>query len=482
MWATIVSILADFLAPLLNWIRKKAFTIQPLVPIKGIVSLPEYAYPKGHPKNRVKISETIDFDLQWCCEMKEGDETHNKLSFSLPKGSLNLQIVGWGCLGSTGKDRYYGSIHDVGQIGCLRVNQKDGKRRIDIPVVLPGDRRRNVLRLADANPIFSGAPTNDEVRNAGLIGRFEFPYQSSGNMYWRSANIWASEIDIPSWASSAEIWPTQGSMHLIHIQVNKLVFPLRWLGPIFDSFGHLDVISTNKDPLAEIQQRCDEVDSIELQAEDVPTSPEQSIKRSSELTRAAIERMTMSYRPYTFDSLVHVRKAVHDFLQSGRLLGQNRVRDASPLYAYAFQAALQLGRDKILIEIYPELMNHFAAALNDAIALRDDFESLRCRWHIGWISLHVARLAKLMLETGDDTSLRDLRINASRRCFEIYHDQIAQPALQSNDLQHLWVAKARLDILISNATDLALSENQIIQAEGTRAQLREVIERFAAMS
>lgn len=480
MWGTIVTTALSLLPPIWRWVCSKAVVTKALHP-QGFTRIPEYMYPKGDSRNRIEIKPYVDFELKWCRELKEGDPIHNRLIFRLPMGSLKLQVVGWGCLGGTGRDRFFGSLSDVGQIGVLCFSGHKSDRTLEIPIVLPGDRRQGVLRLADGNPIFSGNPSSEETRAAGLLGRKPFEYPISGHQHWVAANIWASEVSIPWWAQFADLYTTNGSMHLLHVQVRRLVFPLSWLRSFVSSWPEAGLsIQDQNDPEETILNRYARIRAAESLLCKRPSNPEEARSWARELAVAGVERMTAAYTPQTFDRISEIKGAVDDFLRAADLVELDHLRETSAYYGYAFQAMLQLGIDRTLLDNYPRLVTHYNSCLQRANDGGNEPESLRCRWYIGWTSLQVARLVNLFLKSDEgtrpqDLDLETLRIEAGKKCFEMYHDQIARHALQSYDPVRLEVAKTRLDILYSNAEELGLTEEKIQMINGTRSQIREAM-------
>ena len=480
MWGTIVTTVLSLLPPIWPWICSKAVVTKALHP-QGFTRIPEYMYPKGDSRNRIKIEPYVDFELKWCRELKEGDSIHNRLTFLLPMGSLKLQVIGWGCLGGPGRERFFGSLSDVGQIGVLRFSGRRSDRTLDIPIVLPGDRRHGVLRLADGNPIFSGNPSNEETLAVGLLGRKLFEYPSSGHQHWVAANIWASEVSIPWWAQFADLYTTNGSMHLLHVQVRRLVSPFSWLRSFISSRPEAGLsIQYQKDPEETILNRYARIKADESLLYQRPSNPQEARSWARKLADAGIERMTAAYTPQTLDRISEIKRAVNDFLAAADLVGLDHPQEMSDYYGYAFQAMLQLGIDRTLLDNYARLVAHYHSCLQRANDGGNDSEALRCRWYIGWASLQVARLVYLLLKNDEgtrpqDLDLESLHTEAGKKCFEIYHNQIARHALRSYDPVRLEVAKTRLDILFSNAKELGLTEEQIQMIKGTSSRIREAM-------
>ena len=145
-------------------------------------------------------------------ELKQGME----LPFFLPNGTTGLVILGWGVL--IGPERFHGSLVDFGKIGELRFYGRDDKHVNTIDISLPHGAKPLDLKLADANPIMSGKPSETLVGQAGFLARVEVRQNPTAREFWDHVNVWISEVEVPSGAQRAVFNAINGSMNIVHLR------------------------------------------------------------------------------------------------------------------------------------------------------------------------------------------------------------------------------------------------------------------------
>ncbi len=360
-----------------------------------------------------------DFTIKgYTRELKQG----MKLTISLPPGTTSLIIAGWGMV--LGQNRYLGSLNDKGMIGHLTFMAKSKKLK-KTNVSLPLGASPEDLKLADANPIFSGSPPERLVNSKGFLGMVSVEYNPIARQFWDRANVWISEVKVPRGTKNVIFQAIEGSMNIVHI---RAIHRSRIAMAIERFHRKLARRAVEK------ETRSDE------KKKDSPSAAQCYEKRARAATRNRTYAVSMSEHNAAADSYVefahscvnqsevskYLSSAANNWIEAAKaaIKARNAVL-AGKYYIHAILAFQQAG-----VRMKEELVEEALVAMEAVHAQsrrgkKIDINILIKTWlSMGFICLQAAR----------SPALKDKKVKYFQKAWTYYVDKIVKTIL--NDPQH----------------------------------------------